>query len=116
MRHHALFTSEGRGAWPDSWYHPWFACALRHTPCHLTPGGSLDQVRLVTEAIRHRLLGWWDHRFGMRLGGHLGVREFDTAFQQPRLSGIALVERLPVLFIAVQRGALHWGILYMNRR
>ena len=71
--------------------------------CALSPGAGddpHDQVRLLTEAIRHRLLTRRVRAFGMRLRGHLGVREFDTAFQQSRLSEIALVERLPILIIA----------------
>lgn len=77
----------------------------------LSPGAGedpLEQVRLVTEAIRHRLLNRRGRSFGMRLGGHLGVREFDTAFQQLRLSEIALVERLPILVIA-RGGVLRVG-------
>ncbi len=35
----------------------------------------LKQVRPITEAIRHHLLKWRDHSFGVRLGGHLGGRE-----------------------------------------
>lgn len=71
----------------------------------LSPGAGdepLEQVRLLTEANRHRLLKRRGRSFGMRLRGHLGVREFDTALQQPRLSVIALVERLPILVIATQ--------------
>lgn len=74
----------------------------------LSPGAEEvphDQVRLLTEAIRHRLLARRVHGFGMQLRGHLGVREFDTAFQLSRLSAIALFERLPILIIA-RRGVL----------
>lgn len=67
-----------------------------------------DQVRLVTEAIRRRLLEWRDHSFGTRLRGHLGVREFDTAFQLLRLSAIARYKRLPILVIA-RGGVLRVG-------
>ncbi len=75
-----------------------------HLAAHAsTPGAGeepLKQVRLVTEAIRHRLLTRRGRAFGVRLRGHLGVREYDAAFQRARLSAIALVERLPILIIA----------------
>lgn len=76
--------------------------------CALSPGAGedpLDQVRLLTEAIRRYLLKQRDCSFGARLRGHLGVREFDTAFQRARLSAIARFERLPILVIA------HGGVL-----
>lgn len=56
--------SEGRGAWPDSWYHPWFAAASRTLPCHLAaredharsgvPGNGGGRRRLLARGARVR--------------------------------------------------------------
>lgn len=56
--------SEGRGAWPDSWYHPWFAAASRQRPCPLAwreglawpgvPGNGGARRRLLARGTRVR--------------------------------------------------------------